>query len=195
MVSQICSARDHTILKPKQFIAEPKEGWANYFGGCSWYCGAPKIHVSASSFLSEEKNINYTAQSAHDGKINTVWCEGVKGQGIGEKITFVFDTKKKDVAELGVTSITIANGHQASQKLFRNNSRAKELLLIVDGNEKAKLELEDKMGLQKFEIPKLNLPRPSKHSISLQILSVYAGDKFEDTCISEISFSGTGNMH
>ena len=51
------------------------------------------------------------------------------------------------------------------------------------------------MGLQQFEIPKLALERPSKHAITLKIMDVFPGTNFEDTCIAEVYFQGTGKMH
>lgn len=67
--------------------------------------------------------------------------------------------------------------------------------LSVDGEPKLRLHLKDTMGLQQFEIPKLALERPSKHAITLKIMDVFPGTNFEDTCIAEVYFQGTGKMH
>ena len=146
----------------------PKEGWSYFFGGCSWYCGAPKILVSATSFLTESEALKHPPQQAHDSNMQKVWSEGVEGNGTGEMLSFTFITTEKDTTDLGVTSCAIATGHQGSNKLFRQNARPKTLELVVDGRAVAKLELQDEMGLQWFEIPKVKLARPSKHVIGLK---------------------------
>jgi hypothetical protein len=180
---------------PGRFITAPKEGWSFFFGSCSWYCGAPRIEESASSSLVEKSGLAHPAAQAHDGDMTKVWSEGVDGHGIGESLTFTFDTTVEDTTELGVTSCAIGIGHQGSQKLFAQNARPKTLELIIDGKSRAVLQLKDMMGLQQFELPKLDLARPSKHTISLKIVEVYPGTRFEDTCIAEVYFQGTGRMH
>ena len=182
-------------LQPVRVVSEPKEGWRIFFGGCSWYCGAPKIVVSASSFLTESEKLKHPPQQAHDSRMESVWSEGVAGNGEGEMLSFTFITTEKDTTDLGVTSCAIATGHQGSAKLFRQNSRPKSLDLVVDGRAVARLELQDVMGLQWLEIPKVKLARPSKHVIGLKIVEVYPGSKFQDSCISEVYFQGTGQMH
>ena len=182
-------------LQPVRIVKAPKEGWSYFFGGCSWYCGAPKIAVSATSFLTESEALKHPPQQAHDSNMQKVWSEGVEGNGTGEVLNFTFITTEKDTTDLGVTSCAIAIGHQGSAKLFRQNARPKTLELVVDGRAVAKLELQDEMGLQWFEIPKVKLARPSKHVIGLRIGEVYPGSKFQDSCISEVYFQGTGQMH
>jgi hypothetical protein len=182
-------------LQPVRVVSEPKEGWRIFFGGCSWYCGAPKIVVSASSFLTESESLKHPPQQAHDGNMAKVWSEGVEGNGTGEMLSFTFITTEKNTTDLGVTSCAIATGHQGSKKLFQQNARPRTLELVVDGRPVAKLELQDVMGLQRFEIPKVKFARPSKHVIGLKIGEVYPGSKFQDCCISEVYFQGTGQMH
>lgn len=182
-------------LQPVRVVTEPREGWRIFFGGCSWYCGAPKIAVSATSFLTESEALKHPPQQAHDRSMQKVWSEGVEGNGEGETLSFTFITTEKDTTDLGVTSCAIATGHQGSAKLFRQNARPRTLELVVDGRAVATLELQDDMGLQWFEIPKVKLARPSKHVIGLKIGEVYPGSKFQDSCITEVYFQGTGQMH
>ena len=182
-------------LEAKRLISAPAEGWDYFFGSCSWYCGAPAITVSASSFLTERDDLKHPANQAHDSSMGKVWCEGVKGTGIGESLTFTFKTTKKNTTDLGVTSCAIGIGHQGSERLFRENARPKVIELSMDGKPRALLQLKDTMGLQQFDMPKLALERPSEHTIRLKIVDGFPGTKFEDTCISEVYFQGTGRMH
>jgi hypothetical protein len=189
------SADQIPTLEPREIITAPAEGWDIFFGGCSWYCGAPAIMVTASSFLTEREDLKHPAKQAHDSKMGKVWSEGVEGAGLGEGLTFTFRTTKENTTDLGVTSCAIGIGHQGSKTLFQENAKPKVLELRVDGKPKALLHLQDTMGLQRFEIPKLALERPSQHSITLKIIEVFPGIKHEDTCIAEVYFQGTGDMH
>ena len=189
------SADPVPAVEAKLLLTAPAEGWDIFFGGCSWYCGAPAIRVSASSFLTERDGLKHPANQAHDRSMAKVWSEGVEGNGIGESLTFTFQTKQKDTVDLGVTSCAIGIGHQGSEKLFRQNGRPKVIELSVDGVPTSRLQLKDVMGLQRFEISKLALERPSEHTITLKIVDIYAGSKYEDTCIAEVYFQGTGQMH
>ena len=175
---------------PKPLTTQQRE---HYPGGCSWYCGAPAIHVSATSALTEKNGYTHPAEHAHDHDLNTAWCSA--GDSAGEKLTFEFVTSKQDVAHLAVTSCAIYSGYQATEKLFRQNARPKTLQLFIDGHPAALLELKDSLGFQHFNIPKVSLPRPSRHTIAFQILDTYPGTRFSDICITEISFSGEGDMH
>lgn len=177
---------------PKPFTAREREFFG---GGCSWYCGAPPIEVSSTSVLVEPNGLKHAPQQAHDMKLQTVWSEGAPGLGTGEKLTFEFITTKQSTTNLAVTSCFVASGHQATEKLFRQNARPKTLQLFIDGRPVALLELQDSMGLQHFKLPKVRLERPSRHTIAFQILEAYPGTKFQDTCITEINFSGEGDMH
>ncbi len=189
------SAGTVPVAEAKRILTSPAEGWDYFFGSCSWYCGAPTITVSASSFLSERSGLKHPASQAHDRKMGKVWSEGVKGTGIGESLTFTFKTTMKDTTDLGVTSCAIGIGHQGSEKLFRENARPKVLELSMDGKPRMLLQLKDAMGLQEFDVPKLALERPSEHTIGLKVVDVFPGTKFEDTCIAEVYFQGTGKMH
>ena len=175
---------------PKAFTAQEREFFG---GGCSWYCGAPAINVSATSALTEKNGLEHLAKYGHDHDLNTAWC--VHGTGAGEKLIFEFDTTKGDTSRLAVTSCAIVSGYQATEKLFRQNARPKTLQLFIDGRPLALLELKDSMGIQQFSLPKLRLERPSRHTISFQVLDAYPGTKFQDICITEINFSGEGDMH
>ena len=178
--------------EPKPFS---KQDWEFLVNSCSWYCGAPEIRVSASSYLRERDGLEHLPGDAHDRKLETTWVEGAPHAGAGERRTFTFIVTTHDTTRLAVTACSIASGYQFSQKLFRQNARPRTLQLLYDGRPVALLDLKDSMGLQRFSIPKLPLPRPSRHTITFQILDVYPGGKYDDTCITEIRFDGEGDMH
>ena len=61
-----------------------------YSPACSWYCGGVIDAVSASSILAPTNVFTYNAENAHDFNHESVWAEGVDGNGIGEYIIYQF---------------------------------------------------------------------------------------------------------
>lgn len=162
--------------------------------GCSWYCGGVVDSLFASSELPSNKELTYRASNAHDLDFRTAWVEGKTGPGIGESITYVFPPENPRI-----TTIKIANGYVKSEKAWRENSRVKKLKLYVNGKAYAILNLEDKRVLQLFTVDPIGhsvrdnwdlLKSQPPINLKFEILEVYRGDKYEDTCISEIFFDG-----
>ena len=144
---------------------------------------APRIYsVVASSThdsdLIKGKRYDYYPWLVNDNDYSTCWCEGVKGDGIGESIT-VFLEEKCEVRRL-----YISNGLTSSKISFEINNSIKDCELTMSDGEKFKLTLSNKYNEQPYCI---ELPHPVfTDSIEIKILSVYKGTKYEDTCISEI---------
>ena len=146
---------------------EPKEPVPPVF---SW--------VSASSSLK-----TYEPELTTDGKLETAWLEGVKGNGIDEWIMYSAETDQT------VSSITIYNGYLKNDKVYINNGRIKKL----------SVEFSDGEIITK-EIPKTNyknakngytitLENPKQTtSVKLTILDAYQGAYYTDTGISGITF-------
>lgn len=111
-----------------------------------------------------------------DGDAATAWAEGKPGPGLGESVVLRFRSPRK------VTGVRVTNGYGKSAALFRQNGRAKELRIQGDGFPPLVVPLADAPKEQ--TIP-LTLPRPVE-SLRFEILAVYAGTKFPDTCLSEI---------
>ena len=61
-----------------------------YSPACSWYCGGVIDSINASSNLAETNGFTYIAENAHDFNHESVWVEGVDGNGIGEYIIYQF---------------------------------------------------------------------------------------------------------
>ncbi|MCD6311754.1 MAG: hypothetical protein J7M11_04780, partial [Elusimicrobia bacterium] len=176
---------------------------------------AQKIHFSDamgrffySSSELDKPNDNifgeYGDQKLFDHDKTTCWAEGVKGPGIGEYV--YLDIPKKAFA------VSILNGYQKSEKTFEANNRAKQIKLtlycLFPPNEKEVTELVTPMKIKKRsfyiirtlkdaeESQKINFPAEWKKAINkdwktalkFELLSVYKGAKYDDTCVSEISF-------
>ncbi|CAM4419873.1 NADase-type glycan-binding domain-containing protein [Zobellia nedashkovskayae] len=170
---------------------------------------------SVSSALSTLKDNIYNQTSISDLSYATAWVEGVKGDGIGQYVEFNFPAQHPRI-----TAIKIANGYVKDKTTWQNNSRVKQLKVCVNNKEFAILNLKDVYAEQTFKIPTigyeityrgLNKDGTSWYSykdangeifksynkeittgdtIRFEIMSVYKGDKYDDTAITEIYFDG-----
>lgn len=162
------------------------EFWDAVGEGCSWYCGGGPDSLSASSFLPEHKGISYSFENIHDLSFKHAWVEGVKGYGIGEYVEYHFNPKSPRV-----TDVIVANGYVKSEKAWRENSRVKELLMYINNEPFAMLQLRDERSEQHFSFEPIGrYSETEKWVIKFEIKDVYKGDKYDDTVISEIYFNG-----
>jgi hypothetical protein len=169
--------------------------WDVEGGGCSWYCGAGEYSVTTTSELSSNGKLDYKAKNLTDFSYQTAWVEGKKGYGIGESITFSFAPTHPRV-----TTIIFANGYVKSEKAWKDNSRVHKLKMLVNNEPYAIIELKDIYSKQIIELEKPlgnsdrkdfdKLKEKDNWNIKFEILSVYKGDKYDDTAISEIYFDG-----
>lgn len=132
-------------------------------------------NVSASSYLSE-KTIKHVPDRIMDDDVTTAWVEGVDGNGEGESVTFTFGDSNS------VSGIRIWNGYQKSEDLYYKNARPSELELEFSDGSTERISLQDRSdGAQRFEFA----PHVTSY-VKIKILSVYGGNKYEDTVISEV---------
>lgn len=134
--------------------------------------------ISASSSLTS--GMVYSAENVLDGDPSTCWAEGVDGVGIGEKL-FISNS-----SAFSISKITINNGYCKSEKLFNENARPKKLKLTFDNGKSVIISLHDgyENRLQEAEFIEV-----TTRTVTIEIMDVYNGSKYEDTCISEIKLS------
>ncbi|MCU0844705.1 MAG: hypothetical protein MUC76_07240 [Spirochaetes bacterium] len=146
----------------------------------------------------------YAAGRLTDGSPETCWAEGAKGDGIGEIVIARVDTKKP---------LEIWTGLGKSEKLYRENGRPRKVNVYVlqaadcAVNQSSEIftditvlarhtvELKDVNAYQPLPLPS-HTPLKAKPSpacldqfttfVAIEIVSVYPGGKYRDTCISEI---------
>lgn len=169
--------------------------WDVEGGGCSWYCGAGEYTVTTSSELSSQGKIAYKAENLTDFSYETAWVEGKEGYGIGEFINFSFVATHPRI-----TTLIFANGYVKSKKAWKNNSRVHELKMYVNNQPYAIIALKDVYSKQLVMLEKPlgnsdrndfdKLKEKGDWTIRFEILSVYKGDVYDDTAISEIYFDG-----
>ena len=137
-----------------------------------------KITNTTQSSADNENGYVHSAALTVDGDIKTCWTEGEKGLGIGEYIQIYFNGTYK------VSGLNIWAGHQKSQDLFYKNARPAAIRVIGSDGSNAVYPLEDKMGMQR-----VNFTSPINVSdIKIVVEKAMRGNKYEDTCIGEVSF-------
>ncbi len=142
-----------------------------------------QLTPSASSILSPVQTrsayYTYEPEKAVDGDLSTCWSEGVSGDGIGESISLPTGGD--------VTTITIYNGLCSDSDLFYKNNRIKEMEIRYDDGQSFTVTLDGEYDQQ----PCIISLSPSIQTgyITFVINSIYEGNKYDDTCISEIRFN------
>ena len=148
------------------------------------------VHAYASSYLSpsgKKYAVNYHPIYALDGDPETAWVEGAEGHGQGERWSVSLMLPDKMSRELRVR---IRNGYPKTDELFRANGAIQVLDVKISASEEhmeSRLSLENTSDWQEVLI---DLPDWGEPIIDVEFIvqSVYAGEKYEDTCLSDVEF-------
>jgi hypothetical protein len=183
---------------------------------------AKEITFTATSSLAPAGNIRYDAQNLSIGSRAVTWCEGVDGDGIGESVTMSITTKTDMIERdriFRITSLMIVNGYAKDQTTWQNNGRVKTLRLYVGDRYWCDLHLADIIKPQIFEFPSFMHISPAVHGkeipaagifaeieygddnvpvyrtdLKFEIIEVYRGNKYDDTCITGIAIDVWGGI-
>ena len=173
--------------------ARPNCYWDRVRSPYGWYRNWRGAQIYASSTLLPFKGITYGAHNLHDANYRTAWVEGVPGYGIGQTITYALHPMTPSIS-----IINIVNGYVKSDKSWNDNARVKTIKVYVNYIPHAILHLSDVRNEQSFSIMPISNKRMNggrnyqsgNITITFEILDIYPGNKFQDTAISEIYFSG-----
>lgn len=124
--------------------------------------------------------MSHSVYNLTDDNLSTNWTEGVDGQGVGEYIEF---TLKKEYL---LTEMEIFAGNHDSDNYYEWNSRPKGITLTFSDGSSQSFVLKDSRTCQTFCLD----PQVTADRVRLTIDSVYPGSKWEDTVISQVSFTG-----
>lgn len=161
------------VTEPEEQPVPPKEGTPSN--------PEPPVFtwISASSSLKD-----YPPENTTDGKLETAWLEGVKGNGIGEWI--MYSAEKEQT----VSSITIYNGYLKNDKVYINNGRIKKISLEFSDGEIITKDIAKTNFSNAKNGFKINLDTPkATTSVKLTILSAYQGAYYTDTALSGVTFN------
>jgi len=145
----------------------------------------------------EQHTCRYAPKRAFDQDTKTAWCEGAKGNGENEILMVPLWAR-------GANRIEIWAGYGKSKEIFEANGRPKKVRVYLLSADEFKVHqygdlltgikvvarrevtLEDKTGYQAIDFPGVPADRKAFRLAAVQILSVYPGKRYPDTCISEI---------
>jgi len=152
--------------------------------------------------VSSQLEGDYSKDNLFDNDFSTAWVEGVNGQGVGQKIEI-------ELADYRLGAISIVNGYTKSESLYYANSRIKRIRIDKEflsyayptepDFERIEVELKD---LKYIPIDNNNFSAMTQtladygegyvkvKKLTITILEVYPGTKYDDTCISEIFLLG-----
>ena len=189
------------------------EAIAKYFDPA--FFGDPWKASRSSALVEKNKpETEYEITKIEDHDLATAWVEGAAGAGIGEYVSVQIFCKDKIIANTDFKlQLRINNGFCKSEKLFKDNNRVKEARITIyavpikttDPGARVldpgtiiihefEIDIADKREAQLFE-SKIKLLRDFSHAedtrlfLQLTILDVYRGEKYDDTCISELSIT------
>lgn len=156
--------------------------------------------VTATSELQEGSTF-YSSDNLRDKNCKTAWVEAKPDFGKNERI--------KIKCSGTITQLLVVNGFRKSEKNYYENNRVRKIALYVDGTKLGEMTLPDRpyhlvdmsnilddgdlLNLNPDFFTKNNSKVMSsacafypKENIEIEILEVYTGTKYNDTCISDI---------
>jgi len=155
-----------------------------------YYVSHPSKAIASSEL--QEGDIIYRAENVVNRSVLQPWA--VSGSGIGEKLTFMTDERYVTIFRDFVhryNQIWISNGFVDYNKpyLYKYNNRVKKIRISRGGpDDYVDFELEDTPQLQYFPFGDELLTKNDK--LIIEILEVYKGSRYDDTCINFIITGG-----
>ena len=143
----------------------------------------------------------YAQRNLTDKRSRTSWCEAAEGSGARRDETdgewFQVAVACRDTEAEHILGLEIVSGFGTKKSEWKKNNRIEEarLQVTLDGEEKlvAKVILADRMGSQFVEFPGAVLCKRDKTiRARMEIISVYQGDQYTDTCVSQIALYPRG---
>ena len=176
-VQQSGAANSQTIAAAKP-ICHTEENSAEGPKSTTW---------CVTSVLPSQKETSYGPKNLARGD-DGAWCEGDEGHGIGVSVEVTFLPWRAGDTPPSFDRLMIANGYDKTVRTFMENSRVKKIEIKSDddfGGQSWVRSLRDETGVQEVMLGGPQSPK----SITITILDVYPGQKYEDTCLSSIGGS------
>jgi hypothetical protein len=132
--------------------------------------------IKASSSLKE--NSSHFTPDLTNTKIGEAWVEGVSGQGVHEKLF---------IRQPDCTALHISIGFVSFTKpyLYQENSRPKKIRVFCKNKFTFDVDLADTPNFQTVVLPQA---LGVSDELIIEIVDVYPGTKYEDTCINSILY-------
>ncbi len=149
----------------------------------------PVSTEASSCYKSNQTGIIYDASFTIDNALKTCWQDGIggsdeKGDGIGETLAYRFADK------ILLGEIDICNGNRSKASSYDQNNRLAEVVVhYFVGEDEVHQETMSLSDDQELEYEKHEIPDGILcDGVVIEIVKVYSGTKYHDTCMSEIQF-------
>ncbi len=144
--------------------------------------------VAASSTLVEKgKSADfYRAENLTDNSYKS-WVEGKNDDGIGEIITIEFEKPLSNLSSIG-----FRNGY-GDLKYYYANNRVKDISVTLNDEFTIKTTLKDRFDIIFYHLYYTSEYNKPISKVTIEIDSVYKGQKYSDTCLSEIFFKNVSS--
>jgi hypothetical protein len=129
-----------------------------------------------SSVLAPQFGFSYGPEKATDGRLDTAWVEGKRGDGIGEWILVGFPQARS------VNSVQLLNGYHKNASIYAKNNRVQDIEVRTSNGVSQFETLSDSSGPQTVQLQDTD---PIEW-VQIVIRSVYRGSKYRDTAITEL---------
>jgi hypothetical protein len=129
-----------------------------------------------------EEEFTYEAKNLADADTESIWAEGVKGDGVGESLTLTLTAPRK------VTHVALRNGlcKTDNPAVYERNGRVAEFGVSINGGKPFTAALRDERTMRHSQLIPLPQDAGEVKTIQLTIQKVYPGSNYQDTCISDI---------
>jgi len=119
-------------------------------------------------------------ENAFDAREDTMWTEGVWGNGVGEAIEIRLDEYHN------VNGLTIYNGSRANHDFYEKYGRVKTIKITFSDGSQRQYEVADNF----YGTSQVNFINPIRtDTLKIEILEVYEGTTYQDTCITDININ------
>ncbi len=149
----------------------------------------PSPAQTASSAL-KETSVHHVAARLADGDKTKAWCEAKPDQGVGETFSVAFEPG----SEAELAAIGLWTGYAKSEGHFTKNSRLSRVHLTLNcGGGALAIPMVDQDFMFEDANREAFIPLPGLVcsqgyvELNFEILDVYAGSKYADTCVSEVA--------
>lgn len=141
------------------------------------------VRAEAASQLTDNQSARrgadyYAPVRTIDQNPATAWSEGGSGDGVGEWIRYRF------AEQINLAAVRIIAGYAKSDVIFRNNCRLKRVRFDFGDGRSVERTLTDTQQWQEIDFGGAF----STDQVTLHILEVYPGAKYDDLAFSEIAF-------
>jgi hypothetical protein len=147
----------------------------------------PTLFAKASSALRPHGATRYDAARALDGRLDTAWCEGAQGDGVGEWI----EVRAQHLAgwRSPLCQVLMIPGYAKSEALYQQNGRVTRLRIASCTRPTAFLEADVEPFYPNWPYPRIEIPAGAlggeADCFRVTILAVAPG-RVHDTCMSEV---------